>query len=166
MTSRPVLAALCALASLGIGPCFAQPDFEYTVIVDPLATSSANYNTIQGAINDGIPDDPTVRYTVLIYAGVYEEEITLGNQRENVDLVGVDPDAVIIKPPLGDNGVVISGFGARNNTIRNLTIEIPDNTGTGDDLDGILITKPGSGSDPSGVTIELNYPAAEAAAAT
>ncbi|MCC7389501.1 MAG: right-handed parallel beta-helix repeat-containing protein [Phycisphaerales bacterium] len=154
MTPRTALAALCALVSLGTSPGLAQPDFTYTVIVDPTATESANYTTIQGAINNGIPDDPTVRYTVLIYAGVYEEEVTLGDTRENVDLVGVDPDAVIIRPPLGDNGVIISGFGARNNSIRNLTIEIPDDTGTGDDLDGILLTKPGSGDDPSGITIE------------
>ncbi|MCC7390462.1 MAG: hypothetical protein IT431_17045 [Phycisphaerales bacterium] len=153
MTSRIALAALCALASLGTSTCLAQPDFEFTRVVDPLAMDSANFNTIQGAVED-IPNDPSVRYTVLIYAGVYEEEVTLDVDHSNVDLVGVDPDAVIIKPPLGDNGVVISGFGARNNTIRNLTILIRDSTPAPSDLDGILITKPGSGTDPSGVTID------------
>jgi pectin methylesterase-like acyl-CoA thioesterase len=123
------------------------------MIVDPTNSDFAGFNSIQDAI-DAVGANPSERWTVLIYAGVYEEELTLDDDHDNVDLVGVDPDAVIIKPPLGDNGVVISGFGARNNSIRNLTIQIRDSTPAPSDLDGILITKPGSGTDPSGITID------------
>ena len=152
--SRIILTSLCVLFALAAVQTRAQPDYHRTVIVDPTSTGFANFNTIQSAINTGVPDFPTERWTVLIYSGVYTETVTLGNRKGNVNLVGVDPDAVIIQPPLGFDGIVIDGVGERNNTIRNLTIHIRDETGTGDNLDGILIKRTLSGTDPSDVTIE------------
>ena len=151
--SKGFLASACLLAVSLASIGNAQVAYEYTRIVDPTATGTNVFNTIQGAIAD-VDSNPTTRWTILIYAGVYEEDVTLGDTKENVDLVGVDPDAVIIKPPLGDNGIVIDGLGERNNSIRNLKIVIRDDSPTPSNLDGILIKKPSAGADPSGITIE------------
>ena len=152
--SRALVVGVGLCTMMGARPGEAQPDYDRTIIVDASASSTyRNATTIAGGIAL-VPTNPGERWTVLIYAGTYEEEVTLDDEKENVDLVGVDPDAVIIKPPLGDNGVIISGFGARNNTIRNLKILIRDSTPAPSDLDGILITKPGSGDDPSRITID------------
>ena len=129
----------------------AQHDWERTVTVDP-KQGAADHQTIQAAINDNkIGDDPSERYTVLIYAGTYTEAVTLPDTKENVDLVGVDRDAVIIKAPADGDGITIQGDGARNNTIRNLTIITDD-----DDEDqgrGIVIKEQTTGGTPTGVKI-------------
>ena len=137
----------------GAGIAQAQPAFSRTKLVDPSGTPDANFTKIQDAIDD-VPDDPSVRYTILIYAGTYDTQaIKLDDTQENIDLVGVDRDAVIIKAPANTDAITIEGFGARNNTIRNLTIITDD-----DDEDqgrGIVIKRPeqGSGDDPSAIKI-------------
>lgn len=152
-TARTVLIVLCSVLVCAASVCQAQSDFKFTRTVDPQVNGWADFETIQEAI-DNITPQAGERWTVLIYAGVYEETITLVNAKAGINLVGVDPDAVIIKPLEGQNGVIIDGVGVRNNTIRNLTIHIRDKTGTGDNLDGILIKRTLSGDDPSDITIE------------
>jgi len=100
-----------------IGSAVAQHNWARTITVDPMQ-GAADHQTIAAAINDNrIGNDPSDRYTVLIYAGEYAENVALGRSKENVDLVGIDPDAVIIKPSSGD-GITITAGGeaARNNS--------------------------------------------------
>lgn len=111
------------------GGASAQNDFQRTNIVDP--NGSPYFSTIQGAVDD-FDDNPSVRLTVLIYAGTYIESVTLDETQENIDLVGVDPDAVIIAPTSGKGITITSGQeSARHNSIRNLTIQ----TGTGNGIE-------------------------------
>jgi len=143
---------MIARADLAVG----QAQLHRTLVVDK--SDNYDHTSIQSAINDNrIGSDPSERWTILIYAGTYDTEaITLDDTQENIDLVGVDRDAVIIKPPTGYDAITIEGFGARNNSIRNLTIQ----TTSGH---GIEIVKGGGGSDKTpkaitieGVTIEAN----------
>jgi len=116
---------MCLLAE----PSLAQHTLQRTLTVDP--SGNADFTTIQAAINSPrIGSDPTTRFTVLIYPGTYAESLTLDGTKENVDLVGVDRDAVIIAPPSGNGLTITSGTeSARNNTIRNLTIRTTDGHG-------------------------------------
>lgn len=149
--SPPSVAVLivCVLGSvLAASTARGQLDFQRTVVVDPKGGGSGNYTTIQSAIN-AIPQGlPSVRWTVLIMAGVYGESVTLGSGKNDIDLVGVDRDAVVIKAPENGDALTITSSG--NNTIRNLTL-------IGDDPDqsqgrGIVIG--GGGSTPAGVRLE------------
>jgi len=104
----------------------AQPTFQRTKIVDPNGTPSGNFATIQAAVDD-VPDNPADRYTILIYSGLFSinTSISLGDIHENIDLVGVDRDAVIINMVGADAAIKITSGGeqSRNNSIRNLTIK-------------------------------------------
>ncbi len=144
--SRPYVAAI--LLSLLSSTASGQDPLARTRTVDP--SGNADWEMIQEAIDD-IPDDPSVRWTVLVYAGTYPEAIVLGDEKKNVDIVGVDRDAVVISAPADSDAITIKGVGARNNTIRNLTIRTNDaSVGEGR---GIVIDKEGTGDDPSGVRI-------------
>jgi hypothetical protein len=57
-------------------------------------------------------DDPLTRGS--------QKSVTLNDTKENIDAVGADPDAVIIRPPQDSPAVTIKGP-PRNNSIRNLT---------------------------------------------
>jgi len=140
---------------LSAAPAFGQA-LERTITVDP--SGNANQTTISNAIA-AIDDDRTVRWTVLVYAGTYNEAIVLDDVRENIDIIGVDGEAVVIVAPADMDAITIKGVGARNNTIRNVTIIADDDTA--DQGRGIVIDKEGTGSDPSailidGVTIQTN----------
>lgn len=89
----------------------------------------------------------------------------LDDTRENVDLVGADRDAVIISAPPRvsspatdpKDAITINGNGARNNSIRNLTI-IVNNDGAASTSPptkyGVAIKKFNSGgADPSNISI-------------
>jgi hypothetical protein len=89
---------------------------------------------------------------VLVNAGVYAEAVTLGATKANIDLVGIDRDSVVIRPPADTNAITIEGVGVRNNSIRNLRLETDDDdTNEGD---GIVIRKSGAGADPSDIVID------------
>jgi hypothetical protein len=128
----------------------AQNTLARTITVDP--SGNADETSIQNAVGSNrIGSNPTVRWTVLIYAGTYAENVVLDDTKENVDLVGVDPDAVIIAPTSGD-GVVIKGSGVRNNAVRNLKIVTNDDSVSAGR--GIVIAHEGAGVNPSDITIE------------
>jgi len=119
------------LAVLGVTllaePTLAQHNLQRTLTVDP--SGNADFTTIQAAI-DSIADNPTQRWTILIYAGVYVQSITLDGTQEDIDLVGVDRDAVVIAPTTGNGITITSGTEtSRNNTIRNITINTTDGHG-------------------------------------
>jgi hypothetical protein len=144
-------------------PVFPEPDFEFTKIVDTNGTPDANFSTIQAAIDD-IDDNQTVRWTVLIYAGVYAENVTLDDTKENVDLVGIDGGSVIIAPSSGDGVVITSGAETvRNNAIRNLTIQttsghgikIESGTAVAAHIQVENVTIEADGSDKHGVFLEF-----------
>lgn len=118
------LICVVVLAAFAVASAVAQHNWQRTITVDP-TQGAADHQTIGAAINDNrIGSNPSNRYTVLIYAGEYAENVTLGSTKENVDLVGIDPDAVIIKPSSGDGIAITSGTEtSRNNSIRNLTIK-------------------------------------------
>jgi len=121
---------------------------QFTKTVDP--SGNANHTTIQEAINAiGATDD---RWTVLIYAGVYAENVTLDANDKNIDLVGVDRDAVIIRPTSNGNGITITSGSetSRHNSIRNLTIDTTASTNGGH---GIEIIKGGTPV-PKDISIE------------
>lgn len=123
------------VAIAGANLASAQHDWQRTVTVDP-TQGAADHQTIQAAIDDyKIGDDPDERYTVLIYAGTYTIDsvaklVELGDTKENVDLVGIDREAVIIDVTIGDaqnprSGIKIESGGetSRNNRMANLTIK-------------------------------------------
>ena len=140
--SRAMWAAIFSLAFVGVA--HAQHNFNRTITVDP--SGRADHTTIQGAINS-IQDPSSGKYTILIFSETYNENITLNELDENIDLVGIDRDAVIIAPSSGDGIVITSGTEtSRNNSIRNLTI----NTTTGH---GIKIVKGGTPV-PKNIVIE------------
>ena len=116
---------MCLLAE----PSLAQHALQRTLTVDP--SGNADFTTIQAAIDSPrIGSDPSTRFTVLIYPGTYGESLTLDGTKENVDLVGVDRDAVVIAPPSGNGLTITSGTeAARHNTIGNLTIRTTDGHG-------------------------------------
>ena len=148
------LAGLCCPAALG------QHAFENTYTVDP--SGAADYTTISAALL--VAQSSTVQQTILVYAGVYPESISLGLHRENIDIVGIDRDAVIIEPPEG-NGVTISAFNTadRRNALRNLTVRTHrghgvEIVGNGQirpfnvTLDNIVVTSSGAGNEAVRVT--------------
>ena len=122
-------ANLCATALfvgllLPFGSAFGQHNLKRTITVDP-TLGAADHQTIQLGINDvRIGNDPTVRFTVLIFAGTYTENVTLGGLKENVDLVGIDRESVIINSTSAGSGIKITSGAetSRNNRIANLTI--------------------------------------------
>jgi len=145
----PLVRLAFGLAALVGGDALAQHSLSRTLTVDP--SGSADYTTIQGAVNAISQTTPAVRYTVLIYAGTYAEAVTLGSGKHHVDLVGVDRDSVIIAPPADADGITIQGNGDRSNTIRNLTIVAPDDD-TVDEGRGIVVKDDG-GAAPSDIRI-------------
>jgi len=134
--STTVLAA--AVLLLTAFSAAGQHSFERTVTVDP--SGNADRTTIQGAINSITPGGD--KWTVLVYAGVYDDNITLDGEDENIDVVGVDRDAVIIRPSTDGPGIKItSGTETeRNNRIANLTIDTTTSTNGGH---GVEIVKGG-----------------------
>jgi hypothetical protein len=129
MSSRLLRLPCCSLVlsfvtgSVSLG----QHTFERTRTVD-LKTEGdppvpvADFDSIQGAINAIRPTSD--KWTVLIYAGVYDENVTLPGNAHNIDLLGVDRDAVVIAPSSGTGITITSGTETtRNNVIRNLTIK-------------------------------------------
>lgn len=117
----------------------------FTKTVDP-TQGAADFQTISGAVGD--IDDPDEKWTVLVFAGTCVENVTLGPDKQNIDIVGVDPDAVIIAPPAGSDAITIQGDGQRNNTIRNLTII------TAGGRSGIVIRQQTSNGNPGAVAID------------
>ena len=141
MCRRFRIAAFSCLATVAQ----AQHSFSHTFTVDP--SGSADYTTIQGAIN-AIPalSRPA---TILVYAGTYAEAVTLSDPE--IDIVGIDRKGVVINPPIDTDALTIKGNGERLNTIRNLTIWTDDDTaGEGR---GIVIENNG-GADPTDITID------------
>ena len=130
MSPKPVVAVLIVFSHmcLGGGVSYALvPNLKDTLIVDPQNDpDDANFATIQDAIASFGPLDVSVKKTILIYSGTYQitSRLALGGNRENVDLVGVDRDAVIIEATNVDAIVITSGLeSSRKNSIRNLTIK-------------------------------------------
>jgi hypothetical protein len=138
------IAAVACLATAA----HAQHSYTNTFTVDP-TVGVADFGSIQGAINS--LSSPTAKTTILIYAGTYTEEVTLGTTSGNIDLVGIDREAVIIISPPDKDAITIKGIGARHNSVQNLTIRTDDDTlGEGR---GIVIAKDGTGDDPSTIQI-------------
>jgi len=138
---RRIVTISCAIASIlfGAAQAHAQAGLQNTRTVD-LKQGAADFTSIQLAIND--LGSPGVRSTVLIFSGVYDENIVLDDADENIDLVGVDPDGVIIAPSSGNGIEIKSGTEvSRNNLIKNLTIRT-------DNGHGILIQKANAGDEP------------------
>lgn len=148
-------ANLCATALLvglllPVGSAFGQHNWQRTITVDP-QLGAADHQTIQLGINDvKIGMNPTVRFTVLIFAGTYTENVILNEQKENVDLVGIDRYSVIIAPTSAGSGIKITSGTetSRNNRIANLTIIT-------DDGHGIEIVKGIGGSDKTPKDIQI-----------
>ncbi len=152
-------ANLCATALfvgllVPIGSAFGQHDFFRTKTVDLKTVGGdpvADFDNIQDAIDD-VPFDPTEKWTILIYAGLYEltAPLTLDDQDENIDLVGIDRESVIISVSGTDkNGITITSGAetSRNNRIANLTIITTDGH-------GIEIVKPMGAQTPKDIEIE------------
>ena len=140
--------ALLVTLVLPISSAFGQHNLKRTITVDP-QVGAADWTTIQAGINDvRIGNNPTVRFTVFIFAGTYTENVTLGTLKENVDLVGIDRESVIIAPTSAGSGIKITSGDetSRNNRIANLTIIT-------DDGHGIEIVKGGTPA-PKNITIE------------
>ena len=145
---------------LAASATYAQPNLKFTKIVDPNGNPDANFVFIHDAIDD-VPDNTSDKYTILVYAGTYTIDsdaklIKLDGTKENVDIVGVDGEAVIIDVTIGSvtcprSGIKITSGTetSRNNVIRNLTIK----TKVGR---GIEIVKGGGGGDktPKDISIE------------
>ena len=127
-TSHGIWVGMLSLAFVGVEPARGQHDFSFTKTVDP--SGRADFTTIQGAIDSITPGGD--RWTVLIYAGEYDEAVTLGADDENIDLVGIDRGSVIINATGFDtHGIVITSGTetSRNNRIANLTIKTADGIG-------------------------------------
>jgi hypothetical protein len=139
------IAVALLAASFALSPAMAAgPVHHRTLIVDPQGTPDANFETISDAITDISPQGNDV-WTILIYAGEYDETLTLGLGKKYINLVGVDPEAVIIAPSSGA-AITISGSGDRENHISNLTVK-PANG------DGIVL---GSACSLTNVTVEVD----------
>lgn len=82
-----------------------------TKTVDP-QSGRADYQKISDALND-IAANPSVRWTILVYAGTYSDSLSFTN-KENVDIVGADREAVIISTTITL---------AHDNSLRNLTVK-------------------------------------------
>ncbi len=157
--SQGILMGLAALA--GVSLVHGQHAFERTKTVDLKTVGDppepvADFDNIQDAIGACTEDGD--KWTVLIYPGEYEltEPLTLDGADENIDLVGIDREAVIISVTGTDkHGIVITSGTetARNNSIRNLTIKTTNGH-------GIEIVKGGTPVPENitieGVTIEAN----------
>jgi len=147
MTSRSIMYTL-VLVVLSALPARAQQTFWRTLVVDQ--TGNWDHTTIQDAIDsDRIGNNPDERWTILIFSGTYVESVSLHDRKENVDLVGIDPEAVIIAPSSGNAGITITSGAelSRNNSIRNLTIKTTN-------AHGINIVKPPEMQIPKKISIE------------
>ncbi len=95
-TSRAlaVLLALAALLVLGAGGALAHGDDGETFVVDDnMACPSADYPSIQAAVNAADPGD-----TILVCPGVYNEQVKI---TKPLRIIGIDfknEDAPIVKP--------------------------------------------------------------------
>jgi hypothetical protein len=135
------------ISLLAVEVVSAQQGYQQTKSVDKSGNADA---TSIGAALTAIGDDPEDRWTVLIYAGTYQESVALGAGQENIDLIGVDPGAVIIAPSSGNGVTITTGDEtARNNSIRNLTIQ----TTSGHGIEIIRGSVPGDNA-PKNITIE------------
>jgi Right handed beta helix region len=154
-----VVTALGLVLASAPGVAWGQHSFEYTRTVDP--SGNADHTTIQAAI-DTITSNPPDRYTILIYAGTYTQNIELDDVQENIDLVGIDAQSVFIAPSTGDGVTITTGTeSARHNALRNLTIRttsghgivIERGTGQGDEqprditIDNVIIDATGTDKD-------------------
>ncbi len=137
---------LLTLSSLSVSTRADIKDLHRTRTVDK--SGFADRTTIQAAV-DSIAPPVNEKWTVLVYAGTYDEAVTLDPNHPNIDIVGVDPDAVIIAPPANTDAITIRGDGARNNTIRNLTIITSAGGGR-----GIVIREQTANGNPSAVGID------------
>ncbi|MBN2447742.1 MAG: right-handed parallel beta-helix repeat-containing protein [Phycisphaerae bacterium] len=148
------LAALASLLPLSATAAATQPDLQRTVIVDKNGNPDANYTTIGGAINGTTPQSGE-HWTILIYGGEYQENVTLGLGKRGIDLVGVDRDAVIVAPTSG-NGIVIGSSGASDNHITNITVKPAAGHGIllaeGSSLTNVVVEA--SGTDKDAVQID------------
>lgn len=149
MPFRGTIITIGVFCFVHIQSSVAQHNFRNTKTVDP--SGHADWSTITSAISD-IDANPSVKWTVFIYAGTYTEEVILDDTKENVDLVGVDRDSVIIQAPANKDAVTIKGTGARNNSIRNLTIITNDSSQN--EGRGIVITRPGPSGTLNNVVID------------
>jgi len=68
-----------------------KPPMEITVAQD----GSGDYTTVQAAF-DAAPDNYTGPITIFVKNGIYEEKISLSQNKINVTLVGEDPDSTIL----------------------------------------------------------------------
>lgn len=154
LAARSIIRRLCALLLIlaPFSSAAAQPNFALTVVVDPNGNPDANETTIQGAI--AILPSSSDRKTILVYAGVYEENIVLNADVKDVDIVGVDPEAVVIAgAATGGNVVTIIGDGVRNITLRNLTIIDRDEEGQAGNV-AVLIREDTGAVAPSAIRLE------------
>lgn len=129
------------------------PELDNMRVVEPSGEIPIAFTTIQEAIDD--IGATTEQYTVWVYPGIYEEAVLLNDFDENINIVGVDTDSVIIRPAAGSAGVTVEGVGARNNAIRNVTIEVVAGTGPANPAEGVLLKLPAAASGTvSNVSIE------------
>jgi hypothetical protein len=113
----------CAILLLSNAVVLADDSFENTLTVDADQSSSADYHEIQDAIDAVTNPSASNRWTILVYAGEYDEAITFEAHdseaaKPYVELVGVDRDSVIIAPSEKTDAVTCHQY----NTVRNLTI--------------------------------------------
>lgn len=131
---------LSAWLVLGAAASPGQTAYSRTYTVD--ASGNADYTTIQGAIDAITTLDG---WTVWVYPGTYAEAVTLGGA--NISIVGVDRERVVVQPMSEADTVTITGDGARNVAIRNLTLRT-STSGIG--RSAVRIT----GDAPSGVALD------------
>ena len=143
----------CILTAAFLCSGFGQHQYTRVKTVDP-TDGKADYDTIQEAI-DAIPDDPSVRYTVLIYGGTYNETIVFDTNEENIDLVGIDRDSVIIAPTSGNAITCNQDSGGGKNGIRNLTVRPTAGHGIliGDDTTISNVVIEAMGTDKNGIVV-------------
>ncbi|MCH8275098.1 MAG: right-handed parallel beta-helix repeat-containing protein [Armatimonadetes bacterium] len=127
MKNRTYSLIWAIIAALSVaGAAHAQTDLFRTKVVDKTGNPTiTDFATIQEAVDD-VPITPGERWTILIYPGTYDEELALPLGKE-IDLVGVDREAVIIAPlnTIQSAAILCSG----KNSIRNLTLRPSNNNG-------------------------------------
>ncbi len=98
-----------------------------------VAKSGGDFSTIQAAIDSITDSGPTKPYVILVYPGIYEEQVTLS--KSYISIVGIQPNGVKITEAQ-NSGVIIKY----------------QSSGSGDDLMTMWI-KSGGSTDLKGITI-------------
>ena len=144
------LSALAFILLFASGHTFGQA-LHRTIRVDP--SGIYDKTTIAAALTQ-IGTDPPDKWTVLIYPGTYNENVDLhAGQSKNVDIVGIDRDAVIIAPSTGDGIKCDQRSAGGNNSIRNLTVKPAAGHGIliGDDTTISNVVVEAMGTDKNGI---------------